>query len=140
MRLGLLAAGQVAGKVVFTGTEGPLKDGEHPRAGEWAKSGLLSAVSPSRRVRETIEDTAWKAFTYQGKTWGYPIAIEANGLIYNKALVTTPPATFEDVVRLDNALMAKGKKAILWDFNKSFFTWPRWSGRARCPRVRAMRR
>jgi maltose/maltodextrin transport system substrate-binding protein len=100
----------------------------HDRVGEWAKSGLLSAVSPGRRVREAIEETAWKAFTYQGKTWGYPIAIEANGLIYNKALVTTPPATFEDVVRLDNALMAKGKKAILWDFNKSFFTWPLLAG------------
>ena len=100
----------------------------HDRVGEWAKSGLLSAVSPSRRVREAIEDTAWKAFTYQGKTWGYPIAIEANGLIYNKALVPTPPATFDEVVKLDKALMAQGKKAILWDFNKSFFTWPMLAG------------
>lgn len=100
----------------------------HDRVGEWAKSGLLSAVNPSRRVREAIEDTAWKAFTYQGNIWGYPIAIEANGLIYNKALVPTPPATFDDVVKLDKALMAKGKKAILWDFNKSFFTWPMLAG------------
>ena len=100
----------------------------HDRVGEWAKSGLLSAVSPSRRVREAIEDTAWKAFTYQGKTWGYPIAIEANGLIYNKALVPTPPATFDDVVKLDKTLVAQGKKAILWDFNKSFFTWPMLAG------------
>jgi maltose/maltodextrin transport system substrate-binding protein len=100
----------------------------HDRAGEWAKSGLIVPVRPSADVRAEIEDTAWTAFSYQGKTWGYPIAIEAVGLIYNKALVATPPATFDDVIALDKQLVAKGKKAILWDYNKSFFTWPMLGG------------
>lgn len=100
----------------------------HDRLGEWAKAGLVVPIRPSKKFRDEIEESAWKAFTYKGKTWGYPVSIEANGLIYNKALVPTPPETFADVVKIDAAMMAQGKKAILWDFNKSFFTWPMLAG------------
>ncbi len=68
----------------------------HDRMGEWAKSGLIVPINPSKRVRDEVEETAWKAFAYQGKTWGYPISVEAIGLIYNKALVKTPPLHVAD--------------------------------------------
>lgn len=100
----------------------------HDRVGEWAKSGLVVPVRPGRRIRDAIDDGAWRAFTYRGQVWGYPLAIEAIGLIYNKALVATPPASFDEVIALDKRLAAQGKKAILWDFNKSFFTWPMLAG------------
>jgi maltose/maltodextrin transport system substrate-binding protein len=100
----------------------------HDRIGEFAKSGLIVPVKPRQALRERIEQTAWDAFTYQGKVWGYPIAIEANGLIYNKALVKTPPATWAEVIALDAELKKQGKRAILWDYNKSFFTWPMLAG------------
>lgn len=96
----------------------------HDRMGEWAKSGLIVPINPSAKVRGEIEDTAWKAFNYQGKTWGYPISVEAIGLVYNKALVKTPPKSFDDVIKLDKELSAKGKHAILWDYNNTYFTWP----------------
>ena len=96
----------------------------HDRVGEWAKSGLIVPVRPPARVRDAIEDSAWQAFTYRGKVWGYPLSIEAVGLIHNKALVPVAPESFEEVVRLDARLAAQGRKAILWDYNKSFFTWP----------------
>jgi len=100
----------------------------HDRVGEWAKSGLIVPVRPARRLRERIDEGAWKAFTYQGQVWGYPIAIEAVGLIYNKALVKEPPATFDEVIALDRQLKPRGIGAILWDYNKSFFTWPLLAG------------
>jgi maltose/maltodextrin transport system substrate-binding protein len=100
----------------------------HDRAGEWAKSGIIVPIRPRQALRAEIEDSAWKAFEYQGKTWGYPLSIEAIGLIYNKAMVKTPPASFEEVVALDKRLAADGKKAILWDYNKTFFTWPLLAG------------
>jgi len=96
----------------------------HDRMGEWAKSGLIVPISPSKKLRDEVEESAWKAFAYQGKTWGYPISVEAIGLIYNKALVKTPPKSFDDVIKLDKELSAKGKKAILWDYNNTYFTWP----------------
>ena len=95
----------------------------HDRVGEWAKSGLVVPVRPSKRLRAEIDDAAWGAFTYRGQTWGYPIAIEAVGLIYNKALVPTPPASFEQVIEIDKNLKGQGKGAILWAYNQSFFSW-----------------
>jgi len=96
----------------------------HDRMGEWAQSGLIVPINPSKKVHDAIEDTAWNAFKFQGKTWGYPISVEAIGLIYNKALVKAPPKSFDDVIKLDKELSAKGKHAILWDYNNTYFTWP----------------
>ncbi len=95
----------------------------HDRVGEWAKSGLIVPVRPNRRIRAEIDDTAWSAFTYRGQVWGYPVAIESVGLIYNKAMVPTPPETFEQVIEIDRRLKAQGKSAILWAYNQSFFSW-----------------
>ena len=95
----------------------------HDRVGEWAKSGLIVPVRPGKRLRAEIDDTAWSAFTYRGQTWGYPVSIEAVGLIYNKALVPKPPESFDQVIELDKKLKAQGKGAILWAYNQSFFSW-----------------
>ena len=95
----------------------------HDRVGEWAKSGLLSPARPSRKVREEIDESAWGAFTYRGDVWGWPLAIEAIGLIYNKALVPTPPESFEALLELDRQLATQGKRAILWAYNQAFFSW-----------------
>jgi maltose/maltodextrin transport system substrate-binding protein len=100
----------------------------HDRVGEWAKSGLIVPVRPNRRIRESIDDGAWKAFGYRGQTWGYPLAIEAIGLIVNKALVPEPPKTFDEVIAIDQRLKKEGKSAILWAYNNSFFSWPLLAG------------
>jgi maltose/maltodextrin transport system substrate-binding protein len=103
----------------------------HDRTGEWARSGLIVPIKPPPRVRGEIEASAWQAFTYKGQVWGYPLAIEAIGLIYNRALVPTPPATFDEVIALDKQLKAASggqTSAILWDYNKSFFSWPMLAG------------
>lgn len=100
----------------------------HDRTGEWARSGLLVPVHPPKRIRDAIDESAWKAFTYKGKVWGYPLSIEAVGLVVNRDLVKTPPVTFDEVIALDKELMKQGKKALLWDYNKSFFTWPMLAG------------
>jgi maltose/maltodextrin transport system substrate-binding protein len=96
----------------------------HDRVGEWIQGGLLQPVTPSRKIVDDIDPLAWKAFNIGGRTWGYPISIEAVSLIYNKDLVPTPPKSFEEVVALDKKLSAQGKKAILWDYNNTYFTWP----------------
>lgn len=93
----------------------------HDRFGEWAAAGLISPVEPSAEVKDGIFDFAWDAVTFDGKTWGYPMAVEAVGLIYNKDLVPTPPATFEEIALLE---LPDGVKPILWDYNNTYFTMP----------------
>ena len=96
----------------------------HDRIGEWIQGGLIVPVTPSKAVKDGIDAKAWSAFMVGGKIWGYPLSVEAIGLIYNKDLVPTPPKSFDDVIKLDKALSAQGKKAILWDYNTPYFSWP----------------
>jgi maltose/maltodextrin transport system substrate-binding protein len=100
----------------------------HDRVGEWAKGGLIVPIRPGRALRARIDDAAWQAFSYRGQTWGYPIAIEAIGLIVNKALVPEPPTSFEQIIEIDRRLKTQGKGAILWAYNNSFFSWPLLAG------------
>ena len=100
----------------------------HDRVGEWAKAGLLTSLRPSAKLKAEVEDQAWTAMSYRGRIWGYPIAIETTGLIYNKALVPTPPATWDELIAIDKRLQANGKHAVMWDYNNSFFTWPMLAG------------
>ena len=96
----------------------------HDRVGEWADSGVINTVTPGKKVKEEIDAAAWQAFTIKGKVWAYPVAIEAVSLIYNKALLKTPPKTFEEIFALDKKFVAQGKKAILWDYTNTYFTMP----------------
>ena len=41
--------------------------------------------------REAFYDFTWEASLWNGDTYAYPISVESLGLIYNKALVETPP-------------------------------------------------
>jgi maltose/maltodextrin transport system substrate-binding protein len=96
----------------------------HDRAGEWVAAGLVEPINPKPKFKGQFENVGWDAFTFGGKMWGYPLAVEAIGLIYNKALSPKPPATFEELFALDKTLSAKGKHAILWDYNNTYFTFP----------------
>ena len=96
----------------------------HDRIGEWASSGLIRSVTPNKRLQDDIDPLAWKGFGIRGRLWGYPYAIEAVTLLYNKALVDTPPKTFDEVFALDAQLQKQGRRAILWDYTNNYFTWP----------------
>ena len=96
----------------------------HDRIGEWIAGGLLQPLAPSKKAKAAIDNLGWSAFSVGGKTWGYPLAIEAVHLIYNKDLVPTAPKTFDEIIALDKKLSAQGKKAILWDYTNTYFTWP----------------
>lgn len=96
----------------------------HDRIGEWVAGGLMHAVNPSRAVRADVDPLAWQAFDWRGRTWGYPYAIDAITLVYNKALVQRPPASFDEVFELEAKLAPKGQHAIVWDYTNNYFSWP----------------
>ena len=67
----------------------------HDRFGGYAQSGLLAEIhrpKPSGQAVPVHRD----AVRYDGKLIGYPIAVEALSLIYNKDTVKQPPKTRED--------------------------------------------
>lgn len=95
----------------------------HDRAGSWISAGLITPVTPSKKTVASIDPLAWKAWNIGGKTWGYPISIEAVALLYNKDLVPTAPKTWEEVIALDKALSPKGKRAIMWPMTEIYYSY-----------------
>lgn len=95
----------------------------HDRAGSWISAGLITPVTPSKKTVESIDPLAWKAWNIGGKTWGYPISIEAVALLYNKDLVPTAPKTWDEVIALDKTLAPKGKRAIMWPMTEIYYSY-----------------
>lgn len=96
----------------------------HDRFGDWATTGLLTPLSPGELYQQKFADFAWDAVTIGDKIYGYPVSIESISLICNKALVPQAPENFEEFIKLDDELKAKGARAILWDYNQVYYTYP----------------
>ncbi|MGD9781800.1 MAG: maltose/maltodextrin ABC transporter substrate-binding protein MalE [Kiritimatiellia bacterium] len=97
----------------------------HDRLGEWADAGLLLPIDPDPAFRPRVFPKAWEAFTHRGRLWGYPLAMESTGLIYNKALISEEeiPARLADCAQLLPRLQALGAWPIMWDYNNTYFTF-----------------
>ena len=96
----------------------------HDRFGGYAQSGLLAEISPDQTFKDQLFPFTWDAVTFNGKLIGYPVAVEALSLIYNKDIIKEAPKTWEEIPALDKELRAKGKSAIMWNLQEPYFTWP----------------
>jgi maltose/maltodextrin transport system substrate-binding protein len=99
----------------------------HDRLGEWADSGLLKPLEIKDDFKAGFIPMSWEAVTHNKQIWGYPVALEAISLIYNKKFVTTPPpAQLSEVPVFAKELQAKHPNviAIMWDYNTPYFSWP----------------
>ncbi|GAD55025.1 maltose/maltodextrin ABC transporter substrate-binding protein MalE [Limimaricola cinnabarinus] len=83
--------------------------------------GIIAPVTPGTGFADGILPAAMEAVTFDGATWGYPVAVEAAHLIYNKEFVETPPTDFSDIAGMD---LPEGVTPILWDYNNTYFTFP----------------
>ncbi|MBU2864169.1 maltose/maltodextrin ABC transporter substrate-binding protein MalE [Reinekea forsetii] len=95
----------------------------HDRFGSWAKSGLISPVSPSKDVMKALDDSFWAATSYNGQVYGYPINVEGPTQICNTDIVDKPFKSIDEVREAAPGLAAQGKKALMWDYNNTYFTY-----------------
>jgi len=80
--------------------EGPdIIIGPHDWVGELVVNGLLEPISYLADKKEYYQ-TALDAFTFNGKLYGVPYAMEAIALIYNKSYVENPPKTIDELIEM----------------------------------------
>jgi maltose/maltodextrin transport system substrate-binding protein len=97
------------------------------RIGEWADAGLLKPLEIKDDFKANFIPMSWDAVTHNKQTWGYPLALEAVSLIYNKKFVTgAPPKQLSDVPAFAKELKAKNPSVIpiMWDYGTPYFSWP----------------
>ncbi|HBF69296.1 MAG TPA: maltose ABC transporter substrate-binding protein, partial [Thermotoga sp.] len=73
--------------------------GAHDWVGELAVNGLIEPI-PNFSDLKNFYETALNAFSYGGKLYGIPYAMEAIALIYNKDYVPEPPKTMDELIEI----------------------------------------
>ncbi len=76
-------------------------------------------------LKASFVDAAVTASTYQGKAYGFPLAIETYALFYNKDILKTPPKTWDEVAAFAKTWNDKGqnKYAIVWEAANAYFDY-----------------
>lgn len=97
----------------------------HDKLGEMVSQGLILEASNPDEIKANFVEPAIKGVSYDGKLYGYPTGVETYALFYNKALVQTPPQTWDELVdfakTFNNA--ADGKYALSWEVGNAYFSY-----------------
>lgn len=75
----------------------------HERIGDWAEAGLIAPLAPGDAPFEALHPATVEAATYQGQTWGVPLAYKSLVLFYNRRLLARAPSTTEELVAVAKA-------------------------------------
>ncbi|HEU68213.1 MAG TPA: maltose ABC transporter substrate-binding protein [Candidatus Acetothermia bacterium] len=97
-----IAFDQLRGQFVTAAPTGQGPDilaGAHDWVGELAANGLLEPVNFGPKLAE-FSPVAVQAFSYGGHNYGVPQGMENIAIIYNKALVSQPPRTWDELLNL----------------------------------------
>jgi maltose-binding protein MalE len=82
------------------GGEGPdIVIGAHDWLGELVENGVLEPLDLGAAA-DGFQDVAIDAFTYEGKLYGLPYAVENIALLRNTELAPTAPTTWEELVQM----------------------------------------
>lgn len=110
-------------------TDGPAKLGAdvfsapHDKVGEMVASGLIYPNDVSKP--EEYLDAAVQGTSYDGKWYGYPVAIETYGIFYNKDLVKEPPKTFDELIAFSKTFTdtKNGKYGFMMEVGNFYFVY-----------------
>jgi maltose/maltodextrin transport system substrate-binding protein len=98
----------------------------HDKVGEWADAGLIAPVEISEKYAHQFFPKAWQAVLHENRRWGYPIALEAVTLIYNRKLLDGyPPTELSQLASVNRTIQSEhpGTTTILWDYKSAYYSW-----------------
>lgn len=128
VRVQELGLGDIRSQLSVAGPAGEGPDiivGAHDWLGELVANGVVEPIDLSDRLHEFVP-VAIEAFTWGETIYGVPIAFEAIGLIYNKALVPEPPQTWDELLAIARRLTDRtaGTYGFLMQMPDPYHTFP----------------
>lgn len=126
-----LGFGDIRAQLAVAGPAGEGPDiiiGAHDWLGELIVNGLLEPIELGS-LADDFEQVTIDAFAWGDQLYGVPAAFESIGLIYNKALVPTPPATWDELLEMASALTDReqGYYGFLMQMPDPYHTFPLFS-------------
>jgi arabinogalactan oligomer / maltooligosaccharide transport system substrate-binding protein len=96
----------------------------HDNLGDIAAPGLLAAQPKGFQVSRGLYDkVGLTAVTYKGQLYGLPIGRESYFLFYNKAMVSSPPKTWNALITTAKRLTSGDKYGFLWDTSNFYYAY-----------------
>ncbi len=96
------------------------------KLGGWIEAG--NTVEPidfyvDAGIKSKFIPTTMEAMTYRGSLWGLPLNYKCITLLYNKKLVSTPPKTTAEMVKLGQSLTNKagGRFGVAWSYGDFWY-------------------
>jgi len=80
----------------------------HDNIGPLVENGMILEVNLGDKRGDFLEP-ALAGFSYNGRLYGVPIAVENIGFFYNPELVPVPPETWDEAVRITEELKRQGR-------------------------------
>ena len=80
----------------------------HDNIGPLVENGVIMEINLGAK-RSSYLQPALDGFNYNGRLYGVPLAVENVGFFYNKDLVPTPPATWDEAVAITERLKTAGR-------------------------------
>lgn len=126
-----LGFGDIRDQLAVAGPAGEGPDiivGAHDWLGELIINGLIEPLDLGELV-DDFESVTIEAFTWGDQLYAVPTGFEAIGLIYNKELVPTPPATWDELLDIADALTDReqGYYGFLMQMPDPYHTFPLFS-------------
>lgn len=128
VRVQELGSGDIRSQISVAGPAGEGPDiivAAHDWLGELVANGVVEPIDLSDRLDEFVPVTI-EAFTWGETLYAVPIAFEAIGLIYNKALVPQPPQTWDELLAIARRLTDRsaGTYGFLMQMPDPYHTFP----------------
>ena len=96
--------------------------------GTFYTAGLMAKV-PNHEIKTTdYPQSALNATEYDGTQYAVPLDLETYALLYNKALVPTPPKTFTQLIADAEKIDKTGKYGFEYDINNFYYSFAFISG------------
>ncbi|WP_239421994.1 extracellular solute-binding protein [Bacillus sp. CGMCC 1.16541] len=93
----------------------------HDQIGQLALEGVIVPIEVKEETVDTFTDQAIEAQMYDGKLYGLPKAIETPIFIYNKALMSKPPETMEELYAFSKEKRNKEEYGFLAPWDNFYF-------------------
>lgn len=109
--------------------EGPdIIIGAHDWVGELVENNLIEPIPFAAIESDAFAQAGLDAFTFDGRLYGVPYAIEAIGLFYNKDYISEPPKNIEDLIEIAHEYTTDNTRGFLYDATNFYFSYPFISG------------
>jgi arabinogalactan oligomer/maltooligosaccharide transport system substrate-binding protein len=93
----------------------------HDQIGQVVTEGLIAPLNVDSSVVNRFSKSSIDAETYNGKLYGLPKSTETPVLVYNKALIKTPPKTMDDLYKFSKGFTKNGNYGFLALFDNYYF-------------------